>query len=392
MYILLIAVIYLAFVSLGLPDSVLGSAWPAMYGSFSVPLSAAGVISMITSGCTILSSLFSERLIRRFRVRNILLVSILMTAGAMFGFSFARAFWVLCLFAVPYGLGAGAVDASLNHYVAAHYSARHMNWLHCFWGVGTIVSPYVVSLALTHSGWQSGYRVVGFIQLGIALIVALSSPLWKKQASSSGSEKESGTVIGIKGALRIPGVLPLLFGFFCYCAAESTVMLWASSYLIQAHQFSTERAAALGSLFFIGLTAGRFLAGFIPSRVTDFVRIQTGSAVAFISAAVLCIPGLPSPAVIAGLILIGFGCAPIYPGIIHNTPFQFGQENAKAVIGIQMASAYVGSTFVPPLFGLLAERIGADYLPLFAAVFLILMSLFIALSLQLTKWSASEIQ
>ena len=391
MYILLLAVIYLAFVSLGLPDSVLGSAWPAMYGSFSVPLSAAGVISMITSGCTILSSLFSERLIRRFRVRNILLVSILMTAGAMFGFSFARAFWVLCLFAVPYGLGAGAVDASLNHYVAAHYSARHMNWLHCFWGVGTIVSPYVVSLALTHSGWQSGYRVVGFIQLGIALIVALSSPLWKKQASS-GFEKESGNVIGIKGALRISGVLPLLFGFFCYCAAESTVMLWASSYLIQAHQFSTERAAALGSLFFIGLTAGRFLAGFIPSRVTDFVRIQTGSAVAFVSAAVLCIPGLPSPAAIAGLILIGFGCAPIYPGIIHNTPFQFGQENAKAIIGIQMASAYVGSTFVPPLFGLLAERIGADYLPLFAAVFLILMSLFIALSAQLTKWSASEIQ
>ncbi len=390
MYILLLAVIYLAFVSLGLPDSVLGSAWPAMYGSFSVPLSAAGVISMITSGCTILSSLFSERLIRRFRVRNILLVSILMTAGAMFGFSFARTFWVLCLFAIPYGLGAGAVDASLNHYVAAHYSARHMNWLHCFWGVGTIVSPYIVSLALTHSGWQSGYRVVGFIQLGIALIVALSSPLWKKQ-TASGSDKESGAVIGIKGALRIPGVLPLLFGFFCYCAAESTVMLWASSYLIQAHQFSTEQAAALGSLFFIGLTAGRFLAGFIPSRVTDFVRIQAGSAVAFVSATVLCIPGLPSPVVIAGLILVGFGCAPIYPGIIHNTPFQFGQENAKAIIGIQMASAYVGSTFVPPLFGLLAERIGADYLPLFAAVFLILMSLFIALSAQLTKWSASEI-
>ena len=391
MYLLLLAVIYLAFVSLGLPDSVLGSAWPAMYESFSVPLSAAGVISMITSGCTILSSLFSERLIRRFRIRTILLFSVLLTSVAMFGFSFSRAFWLLCVCAVPYGLGAGAVDASLNHYVAAHYSARHMNWLHCFWGVGTIISPYVVSLAITHSGWQNGYRVVGFVQLGIAVIIALSAPLWKKQAEVSGSDAESGSVIGFKGALRIPGVPPILFGFFCYCAAEATCMLWASSYLVHTHHFSTEQAAALGSLFFIGLTVGRFLAGLLPSRLTDFVRILIGAGISIVSAAVLFIQGLPSAAVIACLILVGFGCAPIYPSIIHNTPVQFGKENAKAIIGIQMASAYVGSTFVPPLFGLLSEQIGTDFLPLFAALFLLLMSLLITISFQRTREEASRL-
>ncbi|MBO4366051.1 MAG: MFS transporter [Clostridia bacterium] len=391
MTVLLLAVIYLAFVSLGLPDSVLGSAWPAMYDAFSVSLSAAGIISMITSGCTILSSLFSERLIRRLRIRTILTVSILLTSGAMFAFSFAGAFWVLCICAVPYGLGAGAVDASLNHYVAAHYSARHMNWLHCFWGVGTILSPYIVSLALTHGGWQSGYRTVGFIQLGIALVVMASAPLWKKQAAVSGSGKESGSVIGIRGALRIPGVPPALFGFFCYCAAEATCMLWASSYLIRTHGFSTEKAAAFGSLFFIGLTAGRFLAGFLPAKLQDTVRILVGAAVAVSGAVLLCIPNLPASAVIAGLIVIGFGCAPVYPSIIHNTPIQFGQENAKAVIGIQMASAYVGSTFVPPLFGLIAERVGTNYMPLFAGLFLALMALSILLSVQLTRSSASEL-
>ncbi len=259
MYLLLLAVIYLAFISLGLPDSLLGAAWPTIRSAFDVPLSYMGFVSMIIAGGTIISGLMSERITKRFGTRAVVVVSVLLTAVALFGFSTVSEFYQLCLWGIPYGLGAGAIDAALNNYVALHYSSRHMSWLHCFWGVGTIISPYIMSFELNYASWSDGYRWVSFIQLGIVIILTVSLPLWKVNSKNQQSGGETKKVLGIKGALKIKGVPFLLIGFFSYCAAESTTMLWASSYLEGTAGVPKDEAAALGSLFFIGITEGRFL-------------------------------------------------------------------------------------------------------------------------------------
>lgn len=370
MYLLLLAVIYLAFISLGLPDSLLGSAWPTMRVAFDVPLSYMGMVSMIISGGTIVSGLMSERLTKKFSARSVTTVSVLLTAVALFGFSTATEFWHLCVWGIPYGLGAGAIDAALNNYVALHYSSKHMSWLHCFWGVGTIISPYIMSYALTHTVWMDGYRTVSFIQLGIAAVLVLTLPLWKINQNKAESVQEA-PVLGIKGALRIKGVPYLLVGFMAYCAAEATAMLWASSYLEGMRGATKDEAAAFGSLFFIGITAGRFLSGFIMDRLGDGKMIRIGTVVALCGVALLVLPF--SITSIIGFVVIGLGCAPIYPCIIHSTPSNFGAENSQGIIGIQMASAYVGSTFMPPLFGLIANHISIALMPLFMAFFFVLM-------------------
>lgn len=369
---LLLAVIYLAFISLGLPDSLLGSAWPVMQPQFGVPISYAGIVTMIISGGTICSSLLSDRLTRRLGARIVTAVSVFLTAAALFGFSTASAFWMLCLWAIPYGLGAGAIDAALNNYVALHYSARHMSWLHCFWGVGTIISPYIMSAALRHGSWPSGYRTVSLIQMGITLVLVLTLPLWRVHAAAADAQPDA-PAVGLRGALRIRGVPFLLTGFFAYCSAEATVMLWASSYLVRVRAVPEATAAAFASLFFIGITVGRFISGLLAERITDLQRIRVGTAIA--AAGIVCILLPVSSAVpsLAGFVIIGLGFAPIYPSIIHATPANFGAENSQAIIGIQMASAYVGSTFMPPVFGLIANRFGLRGLPLFLTVFIVLM-------------------
>ena len=369
---LLLAIIYLAFISLGLPDSLLGAGWPVMHGYFGVPLSYAGFVSVIISAGTVTSSLLSERLTRRLGTKYVTLFSVLLMVVALFGFSFSNRFWVLCLWAVPYGLGAGSVDAALNNYVALHYSSRDMSWLHCFWGVGTIVSPYVMSLALTRATWQAGYRAVGVIQLAIAVVLLVTLPLWRVH-NAADDDRQSGRVLGLKGALKIRGVPQLLLGFCGYCALESTCMLWTSSYLIATRGVSPERAAAFASLFFIGITAGRFLAGFISNRLGDRTMIRLGTGILFFGVLLLLVPGLPEVVVLAGCVVMGLGCAPIYPSIIHATPYNFGSENSQAIIGVQMASAYTGSTFAPPLFGFLSTRMGLGLLPVYMAAFGVLM-------------------
>ena len=369
---LLLAIIYLAFISLGLPDSLLGAGWPVMHGYFGVPLSYAGFVSVIISAGTVTSSLLSERLTRRLGTKYVTLFSVLLMVVALFGFSFSNRFWVLCLWAVPYGLGAGSVDAALNNYVALHYSSRDMSWLHCFWGVGTIVSPYVMSLALTRATWQAGYRAVGVIQLAIAVVLLVTLPLWRVH-NAADDDRQSGRVLGLKGALKIRGVPQLLLGFCGYCALESTCMLWTSSYLIATRGVSPERAAAFASLFFIGITAGRFLAGFISNRLGDRTMIRLGTGILFFGVLLLLVPGLPEVVVLAGCVVMGLGCAPIYPSIIHATPANFGPENSQAIIGVQMASAYTGSTFAPPLFGFLSTRMGLGLLPVYVAAFGVLM-------------------
>ena len=375
MYLLLLSVIYLAFIGLGLPDSLLGSAWPTIRVEFEVPLSYMGMVSMVISGGTIFSGLMSERITKKFGTRAVTTVSTLLTAVALFGFSTTTDFYQMCLWAIPYGLGAGAIDAALNNYVALYYNSRHMSWLHCFWGVGTIISPYIMSYALTHTVWANGYRMVSYLQFSIVTVLLLTIPLWKINKGNTQIEENS-KVLGLRGALKIKGVPYLLTGFFAYCAAEATTMLWASSYLEGTRGVSKDKAAALGALFFIGITIGRFLAGFITDKLGDNRSIRIGTVIALFG--VIC-TAIPIEIVtMMGFIIIGLGCAPVYPCIIHSTPTNFGAENSQGIIGIQMASAYVGSTFMPPFFGLIANYVDLKLMPLYLAFFLILLFIMIA--------------
>lgn len=381
MYSLLLALIYVAFISLGLPDSLLGSGWPTIHADLNVPVSYMGIVSMVISGGTIVSSLFSDKLTKKLGTSVITVVSVLFTAIALFGFSFATKFWVLIVFAVPYGLGAGAVDAALNSYVALHYKAKHMSWLHCFWGAGTIVSPFIMSFALTNSTWNEGYRIVGYIQLGITLLLLVTLPVWKVNKKADVAQQKH---LGVFGAFKIKGVPFLLIGFFAYCAAEATAMNWASTYFVEVKGVSAEQAAQLASLFYIGLTAGRFISGFIADKIGDRKMIVIGTAVLSCGIISLLIPA-PSVVAIIGFIVIGFGCAPIYPCIIHSTPTNFGAENSGSIIGIQMAGAYVGSTFIPPLFGLLGRRLGFEIMPVYLAIFAVLMIIMTESTFRITR-------
>lgn len=375
MYTLLLAVIYLAFISLGLPDSLLGAAWPTIRVDFDVPLSYMGLVSMIIAGGTIISGLMSERLTKKFGTRAVVAVSVALTAIALFGFSTVGQFWQMCLWGIPYGFGAGAIDAALNNYVALYYNSRHMSWLHCFWGVGTIISPYIMSYALTHSTWSNGYRNVSYIQFGILAVILIAMPLWKINKDPAVTEEDK-PLLGLHGALKIKGVPTLLIGFYAYCAAETTTMLWASSYLEGTRGISKDKAAAFGSLFFIGITAGRFLSGFISDKLGDNRMIRLGTAIALFGVILIALP--VGAASMVGFVIIGLGCAPVYPCIIHSTPANFGAENSQGIIGIQMASAYVGSTFMPPVFGLLANHVSLKLMPVYLAFFFILLLVMIS--------------
>ncbi len=381
MYSLLLALIYIAFISLGLPDSLLGSGWPVMHTELGVPVSFMGMVSMVISGGTIVSSLFSDRLTRRLGTKTVTVISVFLTVIALFGFSFSNSFWMLIAFAVPYGLGAGAIDAALNNYVALHYKAKHMSWLHCFWGVGTIVSPFIMGYALKNLTWNGGYRIVGLIQLAIAVLLLVTLPVWRVNKET---DEKTGKSVGLIGALKIKGVPFLLTGFFAYCAAEATAMQWASTYFAEVKKIPPERAASFAALFYIGITLGRFVSGFITDRLGDRKMILTGTAVLTCGIIVLIIPTTSYITAFAAFLVIGFGCAPIYPCIIHSTPSNFGAENSGAIIGIQMASAYVGSTFIPPIFGLLGNSIGFEIMPFYLLGFFALMIAMIELTFRVT--------
>ena len=382
MYTLLLLLIYLAFISLGLPDSLLGSAWPVIHQELQVPLSYAGAVTMIISFGTICSSLMSERLTKKLGVNIVMVCSVLLTAIALYGFSTASAFWMLCLWGIPYGLGAGAIDAALNNYVALHYNSRHMSWLHCFWGVGTIISPYIMSYALTTSVWQNGYRMVSFLQMGITVILLVTLPVWKVNRKANEQKAEQAAVIGIRGALKIKGVPQLLLGFFSYCSLESTLLLWSSSYLVGAKGVTAQKAAAFASLFCIGITAGRFLSGLVTEKLGDYNLIRIGTGILLLGCIAMILPLKTDVAALGGLVVMGLGCAPVYPSIIHATPDNFGAQNSQAIIGIQMASAYVGSTFMPPVFGLIANHISVALMPFFVLFFIVLMYIMVKKTFQ----------
>lgn len=373
MFHLLLAIIYISFISLGLPDSLLGSAWPSMYPGLGVPVSYAGIVSMIIAGCTIISSLFSDRLVRRFGTGTVTLISVGMTAAALFGFSITKSFWPLCLWAIPYGLGAGSVDAALNNFVALHYKAKHMSWLHCFWGVGATLGPYIMGMCLTGGiGWNFGYRYISYIQLVLTFALFISLPLWKKQSQTKEGEEEVSTPYRAGELLGFPGAKQILTAFFCYCALEAVTGLWGSSYMVMRRGISPQLAATLISLFYLGITGGRFFSGFLTMAIDDrnMIRLGQGLAVAGIGL-VFYSPNVPVMS--AGFIMIGLGCAPIYPCLLHQTPKRFGKQASQSMMGMQMACAYVGSTFAPPVVGFVVEKIGADWYPLFLLIFAVLM-------------------
>ena len=370
---LLLPIIYLAFISLGLPDSLLGSAWPSMYPLLGVPVSYAGILSMIISFGTIVSSLNSDRLTRALGAGKVTAISVGMTAAALFGFSISTQFWMLCLWAVPYGLGAGSVDAALNNYVALHYESRHMSWLHCMWGIGTMVSPMVMGQVLAGGGpWTAGYRYIALFQIALTAVLFLSLPLWQKRTDETAEGGTAPQALSLGQVFRLPGAKEVMLCFFCYCALETTAGLWASSYLTLTRGVAADTAASFASLFYIGITAGRAACGFLTLKLSDTQMIRLGQGVLAVGVAALLVPG-PQLLALAGLVLVGVGCAPIYPSIIHATPDHFGADRSQAVIGIQMASAYVGNLVMPPLFGLLANNITPALFPFYLLALLVLM-------------------
>ena len=379
MFSLLLAVIYLAFISLGLPDSLLGSVWPTIYQEFNVPVSYAGAIFMIISAGTIFSSLQSDRLTKLLGTGKVTAFSVLMTAVALWGFSISSSYWMLVLLAIPYGLGAGSVDASLNNYVALHYKSHHMSWLHCMWGVGASIGPYIMSFALLNGQtWNMGYRYISLIQVVLTIIIMLSLPLWKKRPviddvdGVQESENKKDKALTLKEIVNIPGAKQVMLMFFCYCALEQTTGLWASSYLVLQHGFDLEIAASYASLFFIGITVGRAVSGFITMKLNDKQMIYLGQVIILIGIILMCLP-FGHQVALVGLVTIGLGCAPIYPCIIHSTPTNFGADKSQAVIGVQMASAYVGNLLMPPLFGIIANHISVRLFPVYLLLILIVM-------------------
>ena len=370
---LLLPIIYLAFISLGLPDSLLGSAWPTMYPQLGVPFSYAGILSMIISLGTIVSSLNSDRLTRALGTGKVTALSVGMTAAALFGFSVSGQFWMLCLWAIPYGLGAGSVDAALNNYVALHYQSRHMSWLHCMWGVGTTIGPVVMGTALSGGlSWNSGYRYIALFQILLSAVLFFSLPLWQSRTAGTDTETASTQALSLGQVFRLPGAREVMLCFFCYCALETTAGLWASSYLTLTKGVAAGTAASFASLFYIGITAGRAACGFLTLKFNDTQMIRMGQCILAAGVLALLLPG-PQILALSGLVLVGLGCAPIYPSIIHSTPEHFGADRSQAVIGIQMASAYVGTTLMSPLFGLLGETISFAILPAYLAVVLLVM-------------------
>ncbi len=370
----LLVIIYISFISLGLPDSILGAAWPSMYPDLNVPVSYAGAISMTIAGGTIISSLFSVKIIRKLGTGKVTAISVLMTALSLLGFSISKSFIFLFIFSIPLGLGAGSVDAALNNFVALHYKARHMSWLHCFWGLGATIGPVIMSWCLFRNGtWTSGYKTVGVIQCILVVILFISLPLWRRlEKTEVHNEAGKGSDLGLGKLIKIKGAKFALLAFFFYCSLEATCGLWGSSFMVLTRGVTPEVAAQWISLFYMGITFGRFVSGFLTIKISSPRMIQIGEGLIAISIILVL---LPSKGVLlcTGLFLIGVGCAPIYPSMIHQTPENFGRELSQAMIGIQMACAYIGTTFMPPLFGLLAQKVSIALYPYYMMVALVFM-------------------
>lgn len=376
MYSILLIIIYIAFISLGLPDSVLGSAWPSMYSEMKVPVSYAGIVSMIISACTIVSSMNINRVVARLGTGLMTAISVAMTAGGLLGFAGSNSFWMLCLWAIPYGFGAGCVDAALNNFVALHYKSKQMSWLHCFWGVGATAGPYIMGFCLAGGmRWTKGYLIIGIIQAVLSALLFASLPLWKNKDVKQVDETGALKVLTVREIVKMKGAKNVLIAFFCYCAFESTAGLWASSYMTIHCGIDVETAARWAALFYMGITIGRFLSGFISDKLGDKNMTRLGQGIAFFGGLVLLLFKTPG-SVLAGLLLFGLGCAPIYPSMLHATPEHFGAENSQALMGVQMGFAYIGLTIMPTVFGWIADYISIGFYAGFLLLFLVIQIIF----------------
>lgn len=375
MFSFLLSLIYLAFISLGLPDALLGSAWPIMHGELNVPISYAGFISMIIAGGTIISSFFSDRIIKKFGTGLVTAISVGMTAFALLGFSVSTKFWMLCLFSIPYGLGAGSVDAALNNFVALHYKARHMSWLHCFWGIGATLGPVIMGQCLINqNSWTLGYVVVSLIQIGLTIFLFCSLSIWKKASKTTEEQKEEiSKSLSLKELINLPKAKSALVGFFCYCALESSAGLWGASYMVLERNIQPEIAAKWISTFYFGITIGRFLSGFITLKLSSQNMVRLGQFVLLLGVIIILLPTSINFLLVVGFLFIGLGCAPIYPSMLHSTPENFGKDVSQSIMGKQMASAYVGSTFMPPVVGFLVDNLSPKLFPFILFLILVLM-------------------
>ena len=382
---LLLPIIYLAFISLGLPDALLGAAWPTMYPQLGAGVAWAGGVSMIISAGTIVSSLASERLNTRLGTGRVTALSVATTAVALFGFSICTQFWQLCLWAIPYGLGAGSVDAALNNYVALHYESRHMSWLHCMWGIGAAGGPIIMGWALAGSTWQNGYRIISILQIVLTAVLIFSLPLWQTPADTGAGEDFTLEHRTLPQLMKVPGVPEVMCCFALYNGLEAVAGMWAASYCTLVRGLDATTAASWASLFYLGITVGRFFSGFLTMKFNDQQMIRLGQTLIAVGIALLLLPG--SAVLPVGLVVIGLGCAPIYPCIIHETPANFGKNLSMAMTGIQMAAAYVGVTMLSPFFGVLAQNITMQLYPWALLAMLVLMFI---LSEQLHKKTAAR--
>jgi len=374
MYLLILGIIYLAFIGLGAADALFGSAWPTIQGEMDVPVSYAGIVSMLIASGTITSSLLSDRLTKRFGAGNVVVCGVILSAAVLFGFSFASSFLMLCLLAYPLGLAGGAIDATSNNHVALHYSSRAMSWLHCLWGLGAVISPIIMGqLLLGGAPWNSGYRVISYLQIVVAITVLLSLPLWKKQSKDVSEEISKAPALGLSQIFRVRGVKYILVAMFALCAVEMTTVLWASTYLVVHRGVEPEVAASYAALFFIGITVGRFVSGFVADKVGDRNMIRIGIGIIFVGILAIGVPIASDVLALNGLIIVGLGSAPIFPAVIHATPTNFGKVKSQSIIGVQMASAYTGTTLMPPLFGWIADYVSIGLFPVFLLVMTILM-------------------
>lgn len=369
---ILLIIIYLTFISLGLPDAILGSAWPIIHDELNVSITYAGIVTIITTAGTIISSLFSEKIVRRFSTGKVTTFSVFLTSVGLLGIYFSPNFLWICLLSIPLGLGGGAVDSVLNNFVAINYKASHMNWLHCFWGIGATLGPFIMSLFLfKENGWRIGYATIGVIQAALVICLVISLPLWRKFEKKQTIEKEH-TEIKLNKILKINGMKPALISFFCYCSLELTTGLWASSYLTIIKGISVDIAAKWVSFYYLGITVGRFISGFVTMKLSNKQMIRIGQIIC-ICGIFLLILSTPNIFKLFGLILIGLGCAPIYPAMLHDTPNRFGKDLSQGVMGIQMATAYMGSAVIPPLFGVLSKIFDLSILPYFLLLLIVLM-------------------
>lgn len=370
---ILLLIIYLAFISLGLPDALLGSAWPAMFENLNVPVDYAGIISMIVAAGTVISSLYSGSLIQKFGEAKVTTISVILTAIALMGFSYSHHFLFLCILSIPLGLGAGSVDAALNNYVALHYQARHMNWLHSFWGVGAAIGPIIMAGYLAKGmSWSNGYHTIAWIQIGLVVILILSLPLWSKRQLSNDIGKDGVSDRLLTLLKTIPGLKKALLIFFCYCTIEATFGLWGASFLVFEKGYAVDQAARLASLYYVGITAGRLFSGFLTKYFSNRQLIYLGQGGIGLGLGLLFIPY--DAMLLPGFLMIGLGCAPIFPSLLHETPVNFGEKHSQKIMGMQMASAYVGITLMPFLFGKITILTGYSALVYFLGIFLLLMA------------------